>query len=102
MMPLQAYLIVAGALFAIGLWGVISQRGLVMILMALELMLSAANIEILAFWRALAPVSIDAHVFAIVVLTIASVEEAVGLGVALMMYRRRTTQNVDRFRELRG
>jgi NADH-quinone oxidoreductase subunit K len=73
-----------------------------MILMALELMLSAANLELLAFWRHIAPTQIDAHIFAIVTLTIASVEEAVGLGIALMLYRRRTTQNVDRFAELRG
>jgi NAD(P)H-quinone oxidoreductase subunit 4L len=100
--PLQGYLIVAAALFSVGLWGVMSQRGLLMILMALELMLSAANLEVLAFWRYLAPTQIDPHLFAIVVLTIASVEEAVGLGVALMLYRRRATQNVDRFAELRG
>jgi NADH:ubiquinone oxidoreductase subunit K len=102
MIPLQGYLIVAAGLFSVGLWGVMSQRGLVMILMALELMLSAANLEVLAFWRYLSPTQIDPHVFAIVVLTIASVEEAVGLGVALMLYRRRSTQNVDRFAELRG
>jgi NAD(P)H-quinone oxidoreductase subunit 4L len=102
MIPLQAYLLVASALFAIGVWGVTTQRALVMILMALELMLSAANLEILAFWRYLAPAQIDSHIFAIVVLTIASVEEAVGLGIALMLYRRRATQNVDRFAELRG
>lgn len=102
MIPLQGYLIVAAGQFSVGLWGVMSQRGLLMIVMALELMLSAANLELLAFWRYLAPTQLDPHIFGIVVLTIASVEEAVGLGVALLLYRRRATQNVDRFAELRG
>lgn len=102
MIPLPCYLIAAGGLFAIGLWGVLTQRGLVMIIMALEVMLIAATLEIMAFWRYVAPVDIGPHILAIVVLTIASVEEATGLGVALMLYRRAATQNVDRFRELRG
>jgi NAD(P)H-quinone oxidoreductase subunit 4L len=100
--PLQLYLIVAGGLFAIGLWGVLTQRGLVMIVMALEVMLVSATLEVMAFWRYVAPNNLDPHIFAIVVLTIASVEEAIGLGVALMLYRRAATQNIDRFKELRG
>ncbi|GAC1308262.1 MAG: NADH-quinone oxidoreductase subunit NuoK [Vulcanimicrobiaceae bacterium] len=100
--PLQLVLIFAGGLFAIGLWGVLTQRALVMIIMALEVMLIGATVEVMAFWRYLDPTNIDPHVFAIVILTIASVEEAMGLGIALMLYRRSATQNVDRFTELRG
>lgn len=101
-MPLQAYLVVACALFSIGLWGAVSQRGLVMIIMAVELMLNAANVAILAFWRFLTPNNVDPHIFAIIVLTVAAVEEAMGLGIALLAFRHKTTQNVDRFTEMSG
>jgi len=100
--PLPAYLIVAGGLFSIGLWGVLTQRGLVMIIMALEVMLISATLEIMAFWRYVVPGNVDPHILAIIILTVASVEEATGLGVALMLYRRAATQNIDRFKDLHG
>lgn len=100
MIELRADLIIAAGLFSVGLWGVTSQRGIVMIIMAIELMLSAANLSVLAFWRYSPNKSIDPHIFAIVVLTIAAIEEAFGMGIALMVFRRRRTQNVDRFQEL--
>jgi len=100
MIEFRADLLIAAGLFAIGLWGVTSQRGIVMIIMAIELMLNAANLSALTFWRYSEQKNIDPHILAIVVLTIAAIEEAFGLGIALMVFRARRTQNVDRFQDL--
>lgn len=92
MIPLSWYLIVAAALFAIGLYGVMARRNAVAILMAVELMLNAVNINLVAFWRYTANLNPEVPVglaWAIFVLTVAAAEAAVGLALIISVYRSR-------------
>ncbi|HET6447350.1 MAG TPA: NADH-quinone oxidoreductase subunit NuoK [candidate division Zixibacteria bacterium] len=89
MIPLSWYLIVAALLFCLGLFGVISRRNAVAILMSVELMLNAVNINLVAFWRYLAPEESTGLAWAIFVLTVAAAEAAVGLALIISIYRQR-------------
>ena len=89
MIPLSWYLIVAALLFCIGLYGVMARRNAVAILMAVELMLNAVNINLIAFWRYLQPDEPIGQVWAIFVLTVAAAEAAVGLALIITVYRSR-------------
>lgn len=94
--PLSWYLIVAAALFCIGLYGALSRRNAIGILIGVELMLNSVNINLLAFWRyvELAGASLSGQVFAIIVITVAAAEAAVGLALIIAVYRNRRTVNV--------
>ncbi|NIO40176.1 MAG: NADH-quinone oxidoreductase subunit NuoK [Burkholderiales bacterium] len=91
MVPLSWYLILAAALFAVGLFGVLARRNAIAILMGIELMLNAINLNLLAFWRYLWSESLTGVVFIIVVLAVAAAEVAVGLALIISIYRRRNT-----------
>jgi len=93
--PLSWYLIVAAALFCIGLYGVLSRRNAIGILMGIELMLNAVNINLVAFWRYITPQAVTGKAFAIFVLTVAAAEAAVGLALAIAIYRSRDTVVVE-------
>jgi NADH-quinone oxidoreductase subunit K len=95
MIPLSWYLIFAAALFAIGLYGVLARRNAVAILMSVELMLNAVNVNLVAFWRYRAPEQIGGQVFAILIFAVAAAEVAVGLALVLSVYRRRNTVVAD-------
>lgn len=98
---LIAYLIVGAALFGIGVAAVLSQRNTIMILMGIEIILTAAVLNLMAFWRFGHVTNYDAHVFAIVIITVGAVEMAAGLGLALLLFRQRGTSNVDEVGELK-
>lgn len=89
MVPLPMYLLVAAALFAIGLFGVLARRNAVAILMGIELMLNAVNINLVAFWRYLTPEAMMGQAFAVFVFVVAAAEAAVGLALIVAIYRRR-------------
>lgn len=89
MIPLSWYLIVAAALFCIGLYGVLARRNAVAILMAVELMLNAVNINLIAFWRYRTPQQPIGLAWAIFVLALAAAEAAVGLALVISIYRER-------------
>ena len=95
--PLSWYLIVAAALFCIGLYGALSRRNAVGILMGVELMLNAVNVNLLAFWRyvEVAGGTLSGQVFAIIVITVAAAEAAVGLALIIAVYRARKTVDVE-------
>jgi NADH-quinone oxidoreductase subunit K len=95
--PLSWYLIVAAALFCIGLYGVLSRRNAIAIMMGVELMLNSVNINLLAFWRhvEVAGGTLAGQVFAIIVITVAAAEVAVGLALVLAVYRNRHTVDVE-------
>ena len=93
--PFSWYLIVAAALFCIGLYGVLSRRNAIGILMGIELMLNAVNINLVAFWRYTTPQAVVGTVFAIFVLTVAAAEAAVGLALIIAIYRSRDTVIVE-------
>jgi NADH-quinone oxidoreductase subunit K len=95
MIPLSWYLIFAAALFSIGLYGVLARKNAVAILMGIELMLNAVNINLVAFWRYRTPDSIAGQAFAVIVFAVAAAEVAVGLALIISVYRRRNTIVAD-------
>jgi len=101
--PLSWYLVVAAALFCIGLYGVLSRRNAIGILMGVELMLNAVNVNLLAFWRYVEAVraTMAGQVFAIIVITVAAAEAAVGLALIIAIYRNRRTVDVTAVDQLK-
>lgn len=95
MIPLSWYLILSAALFSIGLFGVLSRRNAIAILLGVELMLNAVNINLVAFWRYNDPTVMTGQVFAIIVFAVAAAEVAVGLALVISVYRRRNTVVAD-------
>jgi NADH:ubiquinone oxidoreductase subunit K len=95
MIPLYWWLIVAAALFCIGLYGALSRKNAIGVLMGIELMLNAVNINLVAFWRYITPQALTGQVFAIFVITVAAAEAAVGLAIIIAAYRRRDTVIVE-------
>ena len=95
MIPLSWYLTLAAGLFSIGLFGVLSRKNAVAILMSLELMLNAVNINLVAFWRFRAPENIGGQAFAVIVFAVAAAEVAVGLALVISIYRRRKTVSAE-------
>ena len=93
--PLYWWLIAAAALFCIGLYGALSRRNAIGILMGIELMLNAVNVNLVAFWRYITPQALTGQVFAIFVITIAAAEAAVGLAIIISAYRSRDTVIAD-------
>jgi len=95
MIPLSWYLIFAAALFCIGLYGVLSRKNAIAILLGIELMLNAVNVNLLAFWRYRTPQVVAGQAFAIMVFAVAAAEVAVGLALVISIYRRRNTVVAD-------
>lgn len=95
MVPLSYYLILSVILFGIGMFGALTRRNAVGILMALELMFNAVNLNFVAFSRYLAQPLLQGQIFAIFVITVAAAEAAVGLAIVLGLYRNFQTINVD-------
>jgi len=93
--PLSWYLVLAAALFCIGLYGVLVRRNAVGILMGIELMLNAVNVNLAAFWRYITPRVLIGQAFVIFGITVAAAEAAVGLALVIAIYRNRETINVD-------
>ena len=91
MIPLSWYLTLAAALFSIGLFGVLARRNAVAILLGVELMLNAVNINLVAFWRYGDIAQMAGQVFAIIVFAVAAAEVSVGLALVISVYRRRNT-----------
>jgi len=102
MVPLWMYLLVAAALFCIGTYGVLSRRNAVAILMSVELMLTAVNINLIAFWRYLAPENMAGQAFAAFVFVVAAAEAAVGLAIIIAVYRSRRSVIVEDVNLLKG
>ncbi len=95
-----AYLLLSATLFVVGLVGVAVRRNMITVLMCIELMLNAVNINLVAFSQRLS--SLEGQVFPIFVITIAAGEAAVGLAIIIQLYRLKSTVNVDEVRELNG
>ena len=95
-----AYLIVSAILFATGAFGVLTRRSPLIVLLALEIMLNAGNLALIAFARDHAESS--GQIFALVVMVVAAAEAVVGLGLIVAMSRRKVELDVDKLTELRG
>ena len=98
-MTLEAVLVVAAALFAVGLYGALSQQVVVMVMMGLELMLNGVILAAAGFWWFLSPAP-DGQVLLLVVITAMTVEMAMGFAVATLLHRRRQTDMTDMAEEL--
>ena len=99
--PLQAVLIVSSLLFCIGIWGLLNIRNAVRVLMSIELMLNAVNINLMAFSSYIDNNLIQGQVFTIFVITVAAAEAAVGLAILLSLYRNRVTVDMESFNLLK-
>jgi NADH-quinone oxidoreductase subunit K len=101
MIPLSWFLVLAAALFCLGLYGVLARRNAVAILMGIELMLNAVNLNLVAFWRYLGSQGVAGQAFAIMVFAVAASEAAVGLALILSIYRQRSTVAADEINMLK-
>jgi len=88
---LTHFLILSAVLFSIGLYGVLSKRNAVVIMMCLEIMLNAVNIAMVGFSRYITPTMLTGQVFAIFIIVVAAAETAVGLAIIIAIYRRHDT-----------
>ena len=102
MNTLDSYLIVAAALFSLGLLGMLQRRNLIGMLISLELMLNGANLNFMAFNRFLAPEPAVGQIVALFVMGLAAAEAAIGLSIILALFRRLHSINVERAQSLRG
>ena len=101
---LSHFLLFSAVLFGLGLFGALSRRNAIGILMSLELMLNAVNINLVAFWRyGVGPLgSVEGQMFALFVITVAAAEAAVGLAIILAIFRLRRTVNADEVSLMKG
>lgn len=103
MTGLQACLLLSALLFAIGLAGALTRRNAILVLIGIELMLNAANINFIAFWHyGAAPAPITGVMFSIFSISVAAAEAAVGLAIILAAYRHSRTTDLDKMNSLKG
>jgi len=93
---LQNYLVLSSVLFAIGIYGALTKRNTIVILMSIEIMLNAVNVALVAFSRYITPTLLTGQVFAIFVIVVAAAEAAVGLAILISVYRNRKTIESDK------
>jgi NADH-quinone oxidoreductase subunit K len=102
-MPLHYYLIFSALLFAVGLAGALTRRNAILVLVGIELMLNAANLNFIAFWRySPDPNAIQGILFVIFSIAIAAAEAAVGLALIISIYRHYKTTNLEKMDSLKG
>jgi NADH:ubiquinone oxidoreductase subunit K len=101
--PLAAYLMLSSLLFCVGLAGALTRRNAILVLLGIELMLNAANLNFIAFWRyGTEPEALTGIMFVIFSIAIAAAEAAVGLALIISIYRHYKTVNLDKVDELKG
>lgn len=89
------FLILAAALFSLGVYGVLVRRNVVLVLFSVELMLAAVNINLVVFESVLATSAAIGQVFALFVITVAAAEVGIGLAIVIMIFRNRQSANID-------
>ena len=103
MTSLQAYLCVSALLFAIGMAGAVTRRNAIVVLIGIELMLNAANLNFIAFWRfGPNPEALTGVIFVLFSIGVAAAEAAVGLALIISIYRHYKTANVDQIDSMKG
>ena len=100
-MQLEYFLILAAALFCVGIYGLVTSRNVIRVLMSIELMLNAVNLNLMAFSNYLDSAVIRGQVFTVFVISIAAAEAAVGLPILLSIYRNRDTVDMEQFNLLK-
>ena len=101
MIPLENYLVLSGILFSLGVYGVLSRRNAVLVLMSVELMLNAVSINFIAFSAYLDVTQITGVIFAIFVVAVAAAEIGLALAIVLRIFRKRSSINIDEAAELK-
>lgn len=99
--PLSLYLVLALILFCIGLFGALTKRNAVIVLISIELMLNAVNINFVAFAKYGVSPNLDGQIFALFTITVAAAEAAVGLAILFALYRNKGTVDVDKMDQLK-
>ena len=99
---LEHYLILSAILFSIGLYGALTKRNAIVILMCIEIMLNAVNIAMVAFSRYIVPSLLTGQVFAIFIIVVAAAEAAVGLAIIIAIYRSRETIDATEIDLMKG
>jgi NADH-quinone oxidoreductase subunit K len=101
--PLAGYLVLAALLFAIGLAGALTRRNAILVLIGIELMLNAANLNFIAFWRfGPHPEALTGLMFAVFSIAVAAAEAAVGLGLVIQIHRHLKTADLDQINRMKG
>ncbi|MBS4190104.1 NADH-quinone oxidoreductase subunit NuoK [Bacillus sp. FJAT-49705] len=100
--PISAYLALALILFCIGLYGALTKRNTVIVLISIELMLNAVNINLVAFSKYGAVPAITGQIFALFAMTVAAAEASVGLAILIALYRNRKTVNIDEMNSMKN
>jgi len=101
--PLSHYLLLSALLFSIGFAGAVARRGAILVLIGIELMLNAANLNFIAFWRFGAnPQALTGVMFVLFSIAIAAAEVAVGLALVIAIYRQRKSTRLDTMDSLKG
>lgn len=95
MVPLENYLALSAVMFAFGVYGVLARRNAVLVLMSVELMLNAVNLNFVAFAAYLDPDRIVGAIFAVFIITVAAAEVGLALAIVIRLFRNRATANVD-------
>lgn len=101
-MTLELFLLLAAGLFAIGLYGALSQQSIVMLMMGLELMLNGVIAAAAAFWFYVSPAGTDGQVLIVVIITAMAIEMAMGFAVVTALYRARQVDMTDDAADLKG
>jgi NADH-quinone oxidoreductase subunit K len=94
-MIVNQFLVLAALLFSVGVYGVLVRRNAVLVLLSVELMLAAVNINLVAFGAYLRETLVAGQVFALFVITVAAAEVGIGLAIVLLIFRNRSSANVD-------
>lgn len=100
-LQLQYFLLLGAALFCIGIYGLITSRNAVRVLMSIELLLNAVNLNLMGFSNFMDTQEIKGQVFTVFVITVAAAEAAVGLAIVLSIYRNRDTVDMEQFNLLK-
>ena len=95
MIPASSYLLVALILFCVGLYGALTKRHAIIVLLSIELMFNAVNINLVAFAKYGLFANMTGHIFSLFSITVAAAEAAVGLAILISLYRNRSTVHVD-------
>lgn len=101
-MTLHAFLLLAAALFSVGLYGALSQQSIVMLMMGLELMINGVIVAAAAFWYYVAPQTADGQVLVLVAVTVMALEMAMGFAVVTALFRSRDVDTTDEAGDLKG
>jgi|TARA_Y100000758_G_scaffold270931_1_gene213147 NADH-quinone oxidoreductase subunit K len=99
---LQSYLVISSVLFSLGIFGIVTRRNAIAILMGIELILNSANINFIAFNRFGGMEKLDGHVFAIFVIVLAAAEAAVALAIIINLFKNVGSVDVDQANTLKG